>query len=446
MVTATRAPSGPKPRFLVGHLLDVNRDQLGFLTHCARTYGDAVTLQFGLRKVLVLNHPDLIEEALVTKQRNFVKGYFYRILGPLLGNGLLTSEGDFWLRQRRLAQPAFHRERISAYAQTMLDYTADLLASWRDGEVRDVHEDMMRLTLRIVGKTLFGTDVESEAPEVGAALSSALAELNNQMTGPEFLLPMRVPTPSRRRLRDAVRRIDPVIYRLIAERRADPTERGDLLSVLLHAQDEDGSRMTDQQLHDEAMTIVLAGHETTALALSWAWYLLSEHRETRERLATELDQVLVDRAPTLSDVPKLRFAEAVILESMRLYPPIFGIGRETSVACEIGGHALPAGANVYMLPWVVQRDPRFFDAPEEFRPERWLDGLRERLPRFAYFPFGGGPRLCIGQSFAMLEAQLVLSSIARAWVLDLIPGHPVVPQPTLTVRPKYGLRMQLRRR
>jgi cytochrome P450 len=427
-------------------LLDVNRDQLGFLTHCARTYGDAVKLQFGLRKVLVLNHPDLIEEALVTKQRNFVKGYFYRILGPLLGNGLLTSEGDFWLRQRRLAQPAFHRERISAYAQTMLDYTADLLATWRDGEVRDVHEDMMRLTLRVVGKTLFDTDVESEAPEVGAALSSALAELNNQMTGPEFLLPMRVPTPSRRRLREAVRRIDPVIYRLIAERRADPTERGDLLSVLLHAQDEDGSRMTDQQLHDEAMTIVLAGHETTALALSWAWYLLSEHPETRERLATELDQVLEDRAPTLSDVPKLRFAEAVILESMRLYPPIFGVGRETSVACEIGGFALPAGANVYMLPWVVQRDPRFFDGPDEFRPERWLDGLRERLPRFAYFPFGGGPRLCIGQSFAMLEAQLVLSSIARAWVLDLVPGHPVVPQPTLTVRPKYGLRMQLRRR
>ena len=440
-------PPGPKGTFLLGNLPDINRDQLGFLTATAREYGDFVQLKFGpSRRSFLLSHPDLVEEVLVTQQRNFVKGYFYRILEPLLGNGLLTSEGNFWLRQRRLAQPAFHRERINAYGATMVAYTQAQLAEWADGTVRDVHEDMMRLTLRIVGKTLFDADVESEAPMVGQALSSALRELNNQMIGPEFLLPRRVPTPSRLRLRRAVQQLDPVVFRLIAQRRASGTDRGDLLTALLNAQDEDGSRMTDRQLRDEAMTIVLAGHETTALALSWAWYLLSQHAEARARLHAELDSVLGDRPPVVADAAKLKYAEAVILESMRLYPPIYGIGRESVEACTIGGHALAARSSVYIMPWIIHHDPRFFDAPEVFRPERWLDGLRERLPRFAYFPFGGGPRLCIGQSFAMLESVLLLSSIAQRWDMTLEPGHPVVPQPTLTVRPKYGVRMLLRRR
>ena len=442
-VAPRQLPAGPRGHFLLGHLPEISRDQLGFLLACARRHGDVVQLRFGRRRVVLLNHPRDVEEVLVTRQRNFVKGYFYRILGPLLGNGLLTSEGDFWLRQRRLAQPAFHRERINAYAQTMVAYTQQMLSAWRDGEVRDVHQDMMRLTLRVVGNTLFDTDIEADAPEVGEALPVALHELSNQMIGPEFVLPGSIPTPSRLRLRRAVGRLDPVIYRIIAQRRADSLDHGDLLSAMLAAQDDDGSRMTDRQLRDEAMTIVLAGHETTALALTWSWYLLSAHPASLQRLAAELDGVLAGRPPTLADLPQLRYAEAVILEAMRLYPPIFGIGRESIAECELGGYVVPAGTSVYVAPWVIQRDPRFFEKPDAFRPERWLDGLAKRLPRFAYFPFGGGPRLCMGQQFAMLEAVLVLSTIAQRWRLVHPQTDAIEPVPTLTLRPRHGLRMHL---
>jgi cytochrome P450 len=321
-----------------------------------------------------------------------------------------------------------------------------LLARWRDTELRDIHQDMMRLTLRVVGKTLFDTDLEAEAPEVGEALPTALHELSNQMTGPEFLLPSNIPTPSRLRLRRAVGRLDPVVYRIIAQRRADAGDHGDLLSALLRAQDADGSRMTDRQLRDEAMTIVLAGHETTALALTWSWYLLSRDPLTMQPLADELAVVLAGRPPTLADIPQLYYAEAVLLESMRLYPPIFGIGRESIAGCDLGGRVLPAGTNVYIAPWVIQRDPRFFEEPDRFRPDRWLDGLAKRLPRFAYFPFGGGPRLCMGQQFAMLEAVLILSTIAQQWRLDQAADTTVDLVPALTLRPKHGLRMQLHHR
>jgi cytochrome P450 len=443
---AQQLAPGPPGHLFLGNIPDISRDQLGFLHECARRYGDAVQLQFGRRPVVVLNNPHDVEEVLVTQQRNFAKGYFYRVLGPLLGNGLLTSEGSFWLRQRRLAQPAFHRERINAYAQTMVGYTADLLAQWRGGETRDVHDDMMRLTFRIVGKTLFDADIQAEAHEVGQSLPLALHELSTQMTGPEFLLPGWVPTPSRWRLTQAVRRLDPLVYRLIADRRSSAEDRGDLLSALLRVQDEDGSRMTDQQLRDECMTIVLAGHETTAIALSWTWFLLSQHPHAAERLRAELDTVLAGRTPGPGETAQLRYAEAVLLETMRLYPPIFGVGREAIADCDIGGRHLPAGTNVYMLAWLIQRDPRYFDDPETFRPERWLDGLAARLPRFAYFPFGGGPRLCIGQPFAMLEALIILSSIAQNWKLRLVVEHQVEMSPALTLRPRHGIRMQLERR
>jgi cytochrome P450 len=437
------APTGPRGHFLLGNLPDVSRDQLGFLLNCASTYGDRVELRFGRRRIVVLNNPRDVEEVLVGQQRNFAKGYFYRILRPLLGNGLLTSEGDFWLRQRRLAQPAFHRERINAYAQTMVLYTHDLLRRWSDGAIRDVNDDMMQLTLRVVGKTLFDADFEADATEVGKALPAALHELSAQMIGPEFLLPLAVPTPSRMRLRGAVNRLDPLVFRIIAQRRADADDRGDLLSALLRVRDEDGSRMTDRQLRDEAMTIVLAGHETTALALSWAWSLLSRHPHVEERLVAELEDVLGHRAPAPEDMSRLPYAEAVLLETMRLYPPIFGIGRESIAACEINGYPLPGGTNVYLVPYVIHRDPRWFDDPQSFRPERWLDGLARRLPRFAYFPFGGGPRLCIGQPFAMLESVLILSAIAQRWRLRLLSDEAIEMAPALTLRPKHGIRMQL---
>jgi cytochrome P450 len=271
----------------------------------------------------------------------------------------------------------------------------------------------------------------------------ALRVLNAQMTGPELLLPSIVPTPNRWRLRQALRRLDPLVFRIIAERRASGIDHGDLLSSLLAAQDEDGSRMTDRQLRDEAMTIVLAGHETTALALTWTWYLLSQHPEAAASLRSELDTVLGGREPGVADVGQLPYAEAVINEAMRLYPPIFAIGREAIEPCDVGGHHLPAGSNVYIVLWVLQRDPRFFEQPNAFRPERWLDGLAHRLPRGAYFPFGGGPRLCIGQPFAQMEATLLLATIAQRFDLQLPLGQQVVPLPSLTTRPRDGLRMRL---
>ena len=444
---ATPLPTaGPTGRFLVGHLLELRADLLSFLTTTARTYGDIALVQYGPRPVYLLSHPDAVEAVLVTHSRSFAKGYFYRLLHQLLGHGLLTSEGAVWRRQRRLMQPAFHRQQVAGYGATMVAYTQRLLADWQDGQVRDIHADMMALTLQVVCQALFDADVAEEAPEVGTALMVALQAIDGLMNGPAFLLPDWVPTPGKRRLDRAVRQLDQLIYRLIAERRQRGARRGDLLSLLLQARDDNGSGMTDQQLRDEAMTIVLAGHETTALALSWAWYLLAQDPAAEHRLQAEVDQVLAGRPPTVGDLPHLPEAERIILEAMRLYPPIPAVGRETTTLVEIGGYLLPAGTNVMLSPWVVQRDRRFFAEPEAFRPERWVDGLAKRLPRGAYFPFGGGPRLCIGQPFALLEAQLILATIAQRYTLALLPDHPVIPEPSLTLRPKYGLRMRLEAR
>jgi cytochrome P450 len=446
VASATPGPAGPKPRFLLGHLLELSRDPLGLVTRCAREYGDVVPLRFGRRSVILLSHPEDADEVLVSRQRSFAKGYFYRILGLLLGNGLITSEGDFWLRQRRLAQPAFHRERISAYAETMVRYTRELMASWRPGQVREVHADMNGLTLRVVCKTLFDADVAGDASDVGDAVMVALRELNNQITGPELLLPRAIPTLSRYRLRRAVRRLDSFVYRIIAERRRSGVDRGDLLSALLHAQDDDGSGMTDRQLRDEAMTIIVAGHETTALALTWAWYLLAQHPAAEARLHAELDSVLGDRAPTMADVAHLPFTNAVVTESLRLYPPIWSVGREATEDTHVGGYPVPKGMQVLLNMWAIQRDPRYYADPEAFRPERWLDERAPKTPRFVYFPFGGGPRQCIGRSFALLEAALVLATIARRYGLVLEPGQTVTPLPAGTLRPRNGLRMRLEAR
>ena len=441
-------PPGPPALPFVGHLLQLQRDQLGFLLDCARHYGDVVPLQFGPRRVLLLNHPHDIETVLVGKHRQFVKGRFYRLLEPLLGKGLFTSEGDVWLRQRRLAQPAFHRERIAGYGRIMVDYTTQLLDGWSDGQRRDIQTDMMALTLRTVSKALFDTDVAGEANELGEALPIALAQLDREINGLSLLVPAGWPTPGRLRLRRAVARLDRIVFGLIAERRASGEDRGDLLSLLMGAQDEDGSRMTDRQLRDEAMTLILAGHETTALALAWSWYLLATYPEVDGRLHQEVRSVLGDRAPTLDDLPRLPYVDMLLKEALRLYPPAIEFGRETRQACEVAGYELPAGTNIVVTPWVVQRDPRWFDEPDRFWPERWSDGLAQRLPRFAYFPFGGGPRLCIGQSFALMEAALVLATVAQRYrlVLDSDTRAEPVIEPRLTMRLKYGLPMRVQRR
>lgn len=441
-----RLPPGPRGHFLVGSLPEYRRDPLDFYTRCAREYGDIVYFRLGPRRVYQLNHPDLIEHVLVTANRNFQKNFAQRMLRPLLGNGLLTSEGDFWRRQRRLAQPAFLRERVTAYADLMVAYAERMADEWRAGEARDLHADMMRLTLEIAARTLFGADVGGAARDVGEAFALFQEAFSKRLMS--WPAPPRwLPTPNNLRLWWAARRLDAIVYGVIKQRRASGEERDDLLSRLLHAQDEDdGGRMTDQQLRAEVMTLLLAGHETTALALSWTWYLLAGHPEADARLAAELAEVLGGRPPTAADLPRLRFAEAVVLESMRLYPPAYGFGREAVEDCELGGYRIPAGANVFLLQWVVHRDPRWFADPEKFRPERWLDGLASRLPKYAYFPFGGGPRLCIGNAFAMTEAILVVAALAQRFRFALAPGQVVTPWPSITLRPRGGMRMTLAER
>jgi cytochrome P450 len=439
---------GPKGRLFFGSGPDLARDQIGFYTRCAREYGDLVPLSLGPRHALLVYHPDAIEEVLVTRSRDFVKSPGVRLLSGLLGDGLLLSEGDTWLRQRRLVQPAFHRQRLAGYGEVMAAFTERHMAGWRDGEVRDAHAEMMTLTQAIVAKTLFDAEVTDESYEIGRAshvlardFGARLGSLLNQ------LLPRWLPTPRNLRARRAIRRLDEVVYRMIAARRHGGEDRGDLLSILLQAQDaDDGSRMTDRQVRDEVMTLFMAGHETTAVALSWTWYLLAQHPEIDARLAAELDTVLGDRAPGVADLPQLRYTEMVVSEAMRLYPPAYAMGRQAARPSEVAGQALAPGVIVILPIWVVQRDPRWFDDPAAFRPERWAGDLARRVPRFAYFPFGGGPRQCIGNGFAMMEAVLVLATIARRFRLALEPGQRITPTAYVTARPEPGPRMRLARR
>jgi cytochrome P450 len=442
--TPRKLPPGLPATSWTGSFKDYSRDPLGFLPKMAREYGDIVTMRYYNFRIYFLSHPDYIEEVLVAQNRKFIKGRILRANKRLFGNGLLTSEGQFWLRQRRLAQPGFHRARIASYADTMVRFTDRLLAEWHDGDRRDIHQEMMRLTLQIVAKTLFDADVDREARQVGQALESIM-ELNSDFRK-LILTPSWLPTPRNIRAAVATRRLDKIIFRVIGQRRTSGKDAGDLLSMLLAAQDEDGSRMTDRQLRDEAMTIFLAGHETTANALSWTWVLLAQNPDAEARLHAELDAVLQGRSPSLDDLSHLRYTGHVITESMRLYPPAWGMARVAIEDTEIAGYPIPRGCGVSLAQWVVHRDPRWYDEPDKFRPERWEGDLMKRLHRFAYFPFGGGPRQCIGNSFALMEATLLLATMAQQFSIRLAPGHPVVPMPTITLRPRHGIQATLHRR
>ena len=437
---------GPRGRGLLGHLRDFQTDELGFYTRSAQ-YGDLVPVRFGHRRVLLVYHPDAIEEVLVTRNRDFVKSPGVRILRPLLGNGLLLSERELWLRQRRLVQPAFHRQRVAAYGDVMAAYAARHVADWKEGDVIDVHEEMMSLTRAIVAKTLFDADVADEGDDVGRASAVLMHDFGQRMSSLRQLLPSWVPTPANVRIRRAIQRIDRVVYRMIADRRRSSTDRGDLMSILLHAQDaDDGTRMTDQQVRDEVMTLFMAGHETTAVAISWTWYLLAQHPDADRRLAEELRTVLSSRAPTAADLPKLQYTEMVVKESLRLYPPAHGVGRQAETATEVAGHRVAAGTILILPTWAVHRDPRWFEEPERFRPERWEEARARRLPRYAYFPFGGGPRQCIGNGFATMEAALIVATIAQRFRLNLASADRVRAIPYVVLRPQRAIRMVLSRR
>jgi cytochrome P450 len=440
-----RVPPGPKGLPLLGMALQVLRDPLGTLQRLARDYGDIVRVPIGPDDRILLNHPDYIEQVNVIQQSKFHKSKLTKdVTGRLLGEGLLISEGDFWRRQRRLAQPAFHRSRINEYASTMVDSAEIQIRKWHDGEERDIAQEMMAISLETAVRTLFGTTLPGEALQVGRSLDFLVRYSLRKARYP-IKVPVNWPTPANRRAEREIRFLDSLVYRIIDERKHVGTgdDRKDLLSLLMSAMDEDGSQMTPKQLRDETMTLFLAGHETTALSLSWAWYLLSKNPAAEVRLHEELRDVLGGRAPGIADLGRLPYLLAVVNEVLRLYPPAYILARTSVAPSTIGGYDFPAGSTMIFSQWVMQRDARFFDDPEAFRPERWLDGLEDRLPAGAYFPFGDGPRRCIGQNFALMEAVLVIATIAQKFQLQLVAGQKIVPEPLVTLRPRNGIRMRI---
>jgi cytochrome P450 len=436
---------GPPGRFLLGSLPDFARDVVGFFDASKEAYGDVVRFRLPGNEVFFLENPRDIETVLLTARSNFVKhSFFWKHVTAIFGRGLLTSEGDFWLKQRRLAAPAFHPERIASYARIMTGFTERLCSTWKDGEVRDFHRDMMRVTMEIVSKTLFDVEVDEEISGIERSFDAIIHEIAKRFRRP-VRIPDGIPIPGNIRYNRGVAVLDRLVGRILAERRETSGDRGDLLSMLLAARDDDGKSMSDRQLRDELITLFLAGHETTAISLSWTFFLLSKNPETEEQATAEVRDVLAGRLPEAADVPRLPYIHAVFQESLRLYPPAYVIGREALSDCVIGGYRVPARATVYFSPWVLHRDRRWFDSPEEFRPERWLDGSAARLPKYAFIPFGGGPRICIGERFATMEAVLMLATILGKFQLESVGPDPV-PLQSITLRPQGGPLMRVARR
>lgn len=443
------APPGPRARYpgeLMARFAGANR--LAFFTPLPARYGDVVSWRIGRQRIVLLVHPDDIRDVLVTNQRAFMKGRALERAKRLIGEGLLTSEGEFHLRQRRLVQPAFHRARVAGYIDTMVRAAITMRAQWHDGATVDINAEMMRLTMAIVARTLFGADVEADADRVAGALHDVFASFD---LGFSPLAPLldRLPTSRQRRFQRARRTLDDIVYGIIRARRQSAShgaeDTGDLLSMLLAAQDTegDGTGMSDQQLRDELLTLFIAGHETTANALSWTWLLLARHTDARTQLEAELDTVLGDRAPTADDVSNLPFTRAVVAESMRLYPPAYIIGRRALVPYRVRNWEMPAGTIFVVSQHLTHRDARWWPEPDRFRPTRWLEP--DARPRFAYFPFGGGTRVCVGESFAWSEAIVLLATLAQRWRVEVARPDPQL-EPIITLRPRGGMWATLARR
>jgi cytochrome P450 len=435
-----------------GNMTALQRDPLGFNSKATGLFGHVVRVRaFPGIYVYLVTHPKDVEHVLQTNQHNYRKpDLFFKAVSLLAGKGILTSEGDFWLHQRRLIQPGFHRSKLAALADLMAGSAQSaaehLSAHTKQNTTIDAADEMMRLTLKVVSVALFSTDISGDSGRLGTAVRDTFEHVSYRMNH-ALALPERVPTRRNRRFNEAKRLLDEMVFGLINERRRTAEDNGDLLSMLLAARDEDtGESMSDQQIRDEVMTLILAGHETTGAALTWTWYLLSQNPEARGRLHGELDQVLSGRAPGLDDLERLPYVRMVFAESMRLYPPAWGLPRETIGDDTLGGYHIPARSLVTLSQWVTQRHPDFWEIPEQFDPERFTPERSEGRPRFAYFPFGGGARQCIGNHFALMEAQLVLATLAQRFTFDLVPGHPVEPDPTFTLRPRHGMLMTIRER
>ena len=445
-MTTSVFPPGPKARFPLDLYVRFRSDRIGFLEEMA-SFGDVSHLSFNNMHLYLLNHPDMIRDLLVNNHRQFTKSRALHLAEWLLGKGLLTSEGDFHLRQRRLVQPAFHRQRMAGYADVMAAYAARTADRWQDGARVNMAQEMMRLTLAIVGKTLFDADVEDEAPQIGQALTESLHAVNRMLLpgGPTM---EKLPLPANRRAEDARQLLNDTIYRIIRERRESGEDRGDLLSMLLQAQDEegDGSRMTDEQVRDEAMTLFLAGHETTANALIWTWYLLAQNPVEERQLHREVDRVLAGRTPTIDDLPSLPYTRMVLSEVMRLFPPAYVVGRQPTEDYTVRDWVIPAGSTVFASQYVMHRDPRYWYDAERFDPLRWTADEIAKRPKFSYFPFGAGPRVCIGEGFAWTEGILALATLAQRWQARLVSRQTPDLEPMITLRPKHAIEMTLHRR
>lgn len=422
---------------IVGHMLAYQRDPLRFLLNTA-AQGPATLMRLGPLDAVLLREPEDIERVLLTDHKRFIKDRATRGLRLMLGDGLLTAEGEDWLRHRRLLAPAFHRDRISTYASDMVEAAEQFAREITPGATLDLHAEMMRLTLHIVVRALFDSEVSGETADVSRAIDVLVESLGD---GYITLFPWleRLPLPSIRRFHEARRKLDDVLLGIVRARRTRGGAGTDLLSMLLAAQDEAGKGLSDREMRDELMTLFLAGHETTALALSFALVLLARSPEATTRLRKELAEVVGDRSPTADDVPRLGFTRAVVLEAMRIHPPAWAIGREALEDVVVGEHLIRKGEQVWMAQWVNHRDERFFPEPERFAPERWLGGLERSLPRFAYYPFGGGPRICIGNAFAMMEAVLVLATLLHRLDIECLDDAPIELSPVVTLRPKHPI-------
>jgi cytochrome P450 len=440
LVAATLNSAAPKARLIDGHFGAFMRDRPGFLTHCSREYGDIVPLRFGPKRLLLVSHPELAEQILVDNDRYMSKPYVLSTSRVRLDAPPSNMHG-IWSRPL-LAQTVFHRSRMDGYGEIMVATTERVLDSWIADEPRDVLREMTRLAYQIVTSTLFGVESEHQADAVGAALGVVMnAFVGRLMT--MFLVPEQLPTPGNLRLRRALRELDEIASDVVRRGRA---ASGGPRGLMALAPSEEGDEATETHLRDEAMTFLLAGHETVALTLTWIWWLLAQHPEVEQRLGAELDDVLGVRPPTNADVPRLDYTRYVVSEALRLYPPIWAMARTTTTTCRLGVRELPAGTNLVVSQWVIQRDPRFYADPDEFKPERWADGMAKQLPRCAFFPFGGGARGCIGSGFAMVEATLLLATIARRFRLASVPGPAVSPLASITLRPAPAVVLAPRKR
>lgn len=436
----------PKGNFLLGNLIDFAKDPLLFMTKCFEEYGEIVPLRLADKKAILISKPEYIQQIL-RERDTFHRSNTLKSLYALLGKGILTSEGETWFRQRRLSQPIFHKKRINNYGEVMVEYSEKMVANWEDGQILDIQTQMMRLSFDIVMKTIFNRDAsEQQAGDVAKAMNISAKWLLAQIQS-LVPIPAQVPTPGNISYLSSIKKLDKYIYQIIGERRISNEDTGDLLSMMMQAKDEDdGSQMTDKQLRDEIATLIFAGHETSANTLTWIWMLLSQNPDKQVKLQQELKQVLGDRSPQISDIPNLPYTNMVIKEAMRLYPVVWNVNAETSRECKIGNYQVPADCSIFVSQWIMHRSEKYFEDAQSFKPERWESDLEKQLPAGVYIPFGGGPRTCIGKNFALMEAVLLLTTIAQKFEINLVPNQTIIPAPTVTLQPKNGIKVSLKKR